>query len=535
MEKMSEDIYLEKGLAALKQRNVTGFRKGIDYALEKYKDKLNYKGTAENFEKVGMEIGNAVSEGAAGAVKYVNNNRYIGQAVGFVDSYLAENQDKVKEIISSVESEIGMPISMIGLDKDIYKKVKTAIKKKGIIGKEAGLGVLADRLMSNLGNIAHAIRHECGDEFIAGTTTYNDVSKFMAKEFKITGEALQQAYAMQGYKGAGTYALDSIVLNGVDMLEGAMGSNPMIMLTIGFNSDEIKQVYRENGIVKKNGLVDYAVCKALSFPGSATLLYNNMISLAFKARRASMKKELKQKVGPLYSETELTKMIDNELYPKLRQVMELGVPEVLNSEILKSTCEENGIFGEEGVLSYLKDNTREILSNAQQFDIVTEAEIKAVESVVGSAKLVKNNFTFNKKSKRSLYAIDLAKKAEELGIDALELLKNPKYEEEKNNIRKGAYGFNLSLKDPGFDSIAGKFGEMYEDLNSGKVKSQDIADIFKKAKLGDTFFEKAANRFAGRFMKKTIAKRVSDYVLLSKGLVEYCDKLQKEKEAAKSS
>lgn len=526
MEPDLDERYLREGIRAIKEVELDRVSRTIDTIIEENKDQLHFKGTAENFRNKVLEF-SAVSLGGQKAIlSFLNKNKYMNGALNWVDEQIQENPEEIKKLVQDIEKKLGRRLEDLGLDREVYERFKEVTQKKGLFGKESGMKVVSDALMDNLENVVEVLN-----------LPELELMEMMVKNTGITVEGVKEAYKVGGFtgeKGVTQYITDKVIINGKPYIEELLEELEIKGINHGLTADQVIEMYKANGFIGRNGLVEKTAEVALdNIPGLDKVIYLMIINKAAESKKKELENQYKDEIefasgfsiGYTGLSKDKEKILKSLVQQRVSKILEKGIPEELKQEKLLEICKTKGLYGNEGLLAYISQNAPSILANAYGAGLTNEKGIRDVSlwnKKLSNIKSIKD--LFNEKSAYEKYAIALAKKAEELGVGVEEILTKEQYVPVNNEAKVDAYG-SLQIAWSSYygsvEKIVTLSGEALEKLKSddGKDEAEKLISEIRKF-MPKSFFDNALNAVLKKYVKKTFAERLEDYLVLTKALFE---------------
>ncbi len=523
-----EEKYLEEGINAIKQYETENLRAGLDQTIHALEGDLNFKGTAKTFRSKVLEFTGIGLGGKKATRKFLNKNKYTNRALDFIDRYVKENPEDIKAIINEVEKEAGIELADIGIDKNFYDNLLVTLKKSGIFGKEGGLKLTSDTLIDNIEGAIDSFSKVFGDEYVKGTSI-NDIGQFLNSELKVTPEGIKESYKENGYSGILNYTLDNVVINGAAHLEDLLYQLEVRGIDHGLTPAKIIDIYREGGLLGKNGIADTAAGLALgNIPGSEKYVYFGILKVALKNKSKKLKRQIKSSAPFGAASDEIDNYVNNAINEGIKKLMRLSEqPAALSKGSLMEVYEEHGLLGENGLFSYLNQNSESIFEDARLVGMIEEEDIKSFNdfaqrmSKAQTLKEILNNY--NNRTDYETFAINLSKKADALGIKPVDLLRNPEYINDREAVIERSYGSASKLYSKRYgqlSSIVPIMDKVLAEVQKADIDTDELVEEVKALRPDNKFLGKAFDAVVSRYLKRTIVQRTTDYLKLTKGLIE---------------
>jgi len=471
-----------------------------------------------------------------------------GSGLDFIVDKLMKNTENVTTAASKALTKskwdinkINKFISPTGIT---IKGIENSYNKKGFKGKKGVFNYITDKIIDNLENVSALILDEIGEEEIKGMSI-KQIGKDVFSDLGITIQSIQKAYkegGLNGETGVIKHLSDNIIINGIKKVYNEMLS-PEFGKDEKFASKDMIKAYKKDGIVGRNGLVNKAVGMAFwKVPFLDRLLYSQILNLTENYKR---KKELK-KIGEEFKFSREINMsrdmgisqrnIETFLGGKeIRNIeakfLELSkeMPKEMSQAKLERVYKTHGVFGDKGLISYLSENIPLIFEYAQGIGALDEADVKDLSKIVKNFSNLESpeNIKFGSRNKYELFAIDVAKKSEEMQIDPKELLSNPAYIGVRKDIIEQVHGSIEKYE---------KYCENYHQSTMELLKSMhklgdlDAKEIIKEIKdiTPGSFLGGLVDKAAAKYINQKVVDKANDYLNLTKVLVE--QQLEKNKE-----
>jgi len=523
-----EDIYLRDGLNAIQEYKQENLRKGIDEVISALDGNLHFKGTAKNFKSKVLEFANIGKKNKKSVLRFLNKNQYTKKALEFADLYAKENPEEISKIIQEVESEAGIKLTDIGFDRTFYDNLLFSLQKEGMVGKNGGLKLIADTLMDHLEGVTYSFSNLFGDESVK-ELTLNEIGEFVSSELKITPAEIKESYKRNDFNGVLKYVLDNAVINGSHHLESILTELEEEGIEHGLTPGRVVDIYNKGGFLNRGGIVETAGKIALeNVSGSEKYLYMGILGVALNNKKEKLKEQFKNSHSFGVSSDEIDKFVYKSMIKGIQQVVMLSeLPEELSKENLINISEKNGLLGDNGLFSYLSQNSSTIFENARMMELVGEEDIKFFSDYAlktSKIKSLKDVFKIN--TTRANYenlAVNIAKKAEEIGIKPVELLREPQYIAQRKETIDASYGSVDKLYSKTYSqlsTIVPMVDKALKEIQKGDIDTDELIDEVSSMRPDNKFLGKAFDAVVSKYLKRTIVQRITDYLTLTKGLVE---------------
>lgn len=520
-----EDIYLRDGLNAIQEYKQENLRKGIDEVISALGGNLHFKGTAKNFKSKVLEFTNIGIGRKKSVLRFLNKNKYTKKALKFADLYAKEHPEEISRIIQEVESEAGIKLTDIGFDRNFYDNLLLSFQKEGVFGKNGGLKLIANTLMDNLEGVTDSFSNLFGDESVKGLTL-NEISELVSSELKITPAEIKESYKSNDFSGVLKYVLDNAVINGSHHLESILTELEEEGIEHGLTPGRVVDIYNKGGFFSSGGIVETAGKIALkSVPGSEKYLYKGILGVALNNKKEKLKEQLKNS-HPLASADEIDKFVSKSIIEGIQKVVMLSeLPEELSKENLINIYEKNGLLGDNGLFSYLSQNSSTIFENARMMGFVGEEDIKFFSDYAlktSKIKSLKGIINTTRTDYENL-ATNIAKKAEEIGIKPVELLREPQYIAQRKETIDASYGSVDKLYSQRYgqlSTIVPIVDKALKEIQKGDIDTDELIDEVSSMRPDNKFLGEAFDAVVSKYLKRTIVQRITDYLTLTKGLVE---------------
>jgi len=529
----TEEQYLEEGLAAVREYDATLLAEKIDTIIVENEESLHFRGTGNTFKSKVIELDHVFLGGKKAIMSFMNKNKYNNSALKFIDSYVSEHPDEIQEIIQKIESDMKMPLSQIGFDRNLYDKLLEAIPKKGLIGNSGASGIVFDEIMEHLPDVVQVSSNILGSEDVFKGMTFDDVGEFLNTNLGMSVEGVQESYNLSNglfsKNGVLKYLMDNTIINGVPHLEDTLVQLKNQGVDHDLTSEIIVDKYQENGLLGNQGLVEILGRAALeSYPNSELIIYSKILSSAGSEKKKALKEDLKGKLGFMghIKSDDIEKLVEQKFAESVQTVIQYTeFPSAISKKNLLEVYDNHGLFGEEGVISYISNNSESILANAKKTGLLDDDDVK---SFTESTKSVGNNLNSLKdilsvkveKTDMEKYFIGLAMKAEELDITPKNLLNDSEYLVDLKDVIVEVYGsVDKKYQPEMIESIVPYLDKGLSEIKSGKINQEVILNSIDELRL-EGFFREAVDALAAKYVKKTVVQRVEDYLTLTKALIE---------------